>query len=389
MATHRRWIAAATLAMAGLFTAHMLLAKKLFEDLPQPPLPSLATPAGLDSISAQRCASCHTEIAAEWRATDHSEAQTNPLYQAELRHQSRPYVCAYCHTPLVSQRAEVVHGISMFWPTLIAETTPNPSYDEALEHEGVTCATCHLRQGAMVGPHPAERSAPHAVRMDPNFASVELCRPCHHLDITFGTDLFRPIQDTFAEWEEYRAKGGDKTCIDCHMPSVAPRSLVPGGPLRPGRSHALRGPSDIAFLKSGVVVASSSLERHQDKLQASVTIKNGSGHRIPTAEPERRLEIALEVLGPEGQVLQVQRNIIQRVVEMPSMSEKAGGDTTLRPRETRRVDLEMGIPGGAFGSRLVLRYILWEPTHRAALEAGLKEQDLSKLIFERRLPLKK
>ena len=382
-----RWIVASSVSviLLGLAGGHTWVVSAIYADLPEAPLPPQRVPVGLASVSAVQCALCHAEIHDEWRRTDHAEAFTSPLYQVDLRDQGSPYVCAYCHTPLVAQRAEVVEGIRFFWPSLVADSTPNPGYDPALEAEGVTCAACHLRDGAMVGGHDIEGEAPHAVRYDPGFDSVEMCRPCHTLDITFGTELARPIQDTFAEWEVYRARGGEETCIDCHMPDVGARSLALDRPPRPSRSHALRGPGDVDFLRTGLLIKESALRREGAQVRGSLTIENGSGHRIPTAEPQRRVEVVLEVFGAGGEVLARSASVIQRVVQLPAMVEAVGQDTTLLPRETRRFDLEVSWPEGGVGARLAVRFILWEASDKVAMEVGLSPASLVRLVFERTL----
>ncbi len=364
----------AVVGLVALVGAHWLLAGVLYDDLPGPPLPPMDPPTGLASLSAAQCAACHAEIHAEWAVTRHGEAFTDPLYQADLAHQGEPYVCAYCHTPLVEQRPTVVSGIRLFWPSLVAAEAPNPRYVEGFEREGVTCATCHMRGGAMVASH--EVDSPHATRADPGFASVEMCRPCHSLDITFGTKLVRPIQDTFEEWEAYRAAGGDQTCIDCHMPRVEPRSMALDRPARPGRSHALRGPRDVAFLRTGVVIEGSAIEASAGAVRARLTIFNGSGHRIPTAEPQRRVEVVLEALDEAGAALASSREVIQRAVQMPAMREEVGDDTTLKPRERRQLALEVQAPPGARRARLRVIYVVWDAGDALVAQAGLSSEDL-------------
>ena len=328
------------------------------------------------SLQSSACGECHTEIYRAWLPSAHARAHVNPLYLADFRHQGEPYPCEYCHTPLVEQRAEVITGIWIAWPRLLARSQPNPRHQVGLRTDGVGCVSCHQRDGAMVGPFEAISSAPHPTAQ--RALGVETCRPCHHLDLKVGSELSRPIQDTFGEWEQYRRAGGEKTCVECHMPRTAPRPVAKSGPPRLGRDHRLKGPRDIAFLRSGVVVRQAELDTSTGS--AAITLVNGSGHRIPTAEPQRRLEVALEALDAAGRVLARSSENIQRVVLLPRMIEES--DTTLLPLETRTLRLQVSTAGAA-RVRARVTFHFWDPDHIAAIQARIAPKDLRVEVFEK------
>ena len=75
------------------------------------------------------------------------------------------YYCLSCHAPLEAQQPTQVTGWQI--APLTAIESPNPLFSHSLQREGVTCVACHLKDGAMVGPH--EVNAPHPVRVDPEF----------------------------------------------------------------------------------------------------------------------------------------------------------------------------------------------------------------------------
>lgn len=358
------------LLLMGAAGANFWVAGFVYEDLPPPPLPPMEPIAG--SLSSATCGECHTQLHRAWKASAHGRAHVNPMYLADFRHQDEPYVCEYCHTPLVEQRDEVVTGLWMAWPAFIPRASANPRYDDTLRVDGVGCVACHQRDGAMVGPFDAQ-GAPHPTRKVA--MTQDVCRPCHTLDLTVNSKLVRPIQDTFGEWEEYRRKGGEKGCIDCHMPRVAPAILAPGGPPRLGRDHRLKGPRDVAFLKTGVVIRSVKFDRRGE---ARVTVFNGTGHRLPTAEPQRRLEIRLEALGATGERLTMASANVQRVIPLPEMVDVS--DTTLKPMEERELIVKVPI-AGASKLRASVIFHLWDPTDRVAVEARVREEDLRILLW--------
>src|SRR5581483_11999825 len=96
----------------------------------------------------------------------------------------------------------------------------------------------------------------------------------------------------------------------------------------------------------------------------AVTLWNGTGHRLPTAEPQRRVEAALELLGPEGAVLGRDVAVIRRLVDLEARREQPGVDTTLRPREERALSLRVRGPADAAAKgvrvRLAVRFVIWD-----------------------------
>ena len=359
-----------TLGLVGAVGANVWLTDLVYNDLPQAPLPPMDPIAGgLDSAT---CGGCHTQIHSAWKLSAHGRAHLDPLYLADFRDQGEPYVCEYCHTPLVEQRAQVVSGLWMAWPAFVPQTTANPRHDPALRTDGIGCVACHQRDGAMIGPFEAQGSPPHPTRKEA--LGVELCRPCHFLDLKVGSELPRPIQDTFGEWEEYRRLGGEKDCIECHMPRTEPVPVALGGPPRLGRDHRLKGPTDVNFLRSGLVVRAVEFGDQT----ATVTLYNGSGHRLPTAEPQRRVEVILEALDGRGAVIASASESLQRVILLPKLIVSA--DTTLRPREERTLALHV-TADSARSLRVRVVFHLWDPDHHVARAAGLREEALRVPVF--------
>ena len=384
--TRGRLMLASALTL-GIAAGYGALQASLYEALTPPLLAPMEPAAGVGSLSAKACATCHEDIAAEWEGTGHARATTDPLYVADLAAQSAPYFCDHCHAPLVEQRATTTTGLWSAWPDLVPRAEDNPRVTQGLRHEGVTCVACPQRDGAMLGAF-ATTIAPHPVTVNADFGSEATCRPCHTLDLQAVGDLQRPLMDTFGEWEAYRAAGGDRTCVDCHMPTLADRPAARGGAERPAHSHALRGPFDLAFVKEGVGVEGVALQATPEGgVAGRLALINRSGHRLPTAEPHRKLTVALELLGAEGEVLASAAHHVQRVVDLHSLAEPSGADTTLAPRERRPISLDISPAPAARSARLVVRFWLWDPDDPIAQSAGLDAAALVHTLHSHSLTL--
>ena len=72
-------------------------------------------------------------------------------------------------------------------------------------------------------------------------------------------------------------------------PALANDLSCRGTPRR-SRRHALRGPRDIEFLRTGAVVQAASIEVQAGAAGAELVLFNGTGHRLPTAEPRHYLQ---------------------------------------------------------------------------------------------------
>lgn len=371
---------------AALFLGAIALAcRPIIYKLIEPksaPLENVEIPEGLSELSASQCGACHAEIYEEWKQSMHAQAWVDPLFQHDYDHQSRPYICTYCHTPVGQQRELIVTGLKSINP-LVAKGIPNEAFDPKLQSEGVTCVGCHLREGKLRGPHPLdEADAPHPFVQDKTLSTPETCKTCHALGEPLGSDLKRPILDTFAEWEEYKQKGGDKDCLDCHMPAVE-RPTVAGGPVRSGRRHIFQGGHSKEFVKTAISVRSLEASRVGKQIQGRLVLSNETGHRLPTAEPARRIEVILDVLGPEGEVLASQVERVERVVKIPGFDEVS--DNTFLPREVRTFTLAVDAPPGAVAARISVRYFLWEPT--SPIAEGIPAEDLITTLMEEVIPL--
>ena len=298
-------------------------------------------PQPLTGLGARECAACHQELYDEWRTTIHSQAWTDPYFQTDWQFDNSQQICRNCHTPLDRQQPHVILGFrdKDKWDPIME---PNPDFDSDLQHEGVTCAACHVRDGMIVGVLGIQ-DAPHPVQQldDPN----EVCVRCHVVEGDRWDTFFRfppcgtvaeirsspgrtlppydietatrdqegvakppkgaaggaPSQAAHPRGETGETAIGDTgslACVQCHMPLVQ-RPLVVGGKVRPVRRHLWRGGHDPAMVKQGLeVLFAESDETVSGGREFVLTITNvGAAHYIPTGTPDRHLTVDLRVLG--------------------------------------------------------------------------------------------
>lgn len=237
--------------------------------------PSTSPPKGAQASKVPdplSCEKCHVEIHAEWSGTLHAKAWTDPIYQkavAEVRERRRP-ACFGCHIPEPVQ----VSGIG-----LDAEGRPErPDPRDAHRDLGIHCTACHAdAAGVMHGPFGGAASA-HESKKDARFiapGSSDLCMTCHSTPIG-------PVLELGRDFARYREKKPEAACVVCHMEEKERKVAVDAElkseiPVRKGRSHTLRGPSDPEFLKKAFEIR---LERATGG--AKLVFQNaGVGHRTP------------------------------------------------------------------------------------------------------------
>ncbi len=328
---------AIALLIAAATTIPGCVRQYVYQRLTPFPMPTVQPVDGVGSLSASACGACHSEQYAEWQASMMAQAWTDPVFQHDFAHRGEPYYCRNCHTPLQNQQPSIVEGIEQLRPSLVAATRDNPSYDEGLRDEGVTCVVCHLVDGHIAGPHDVSSPpAPHPVAPDDGFSRAELCERCHQMPILPLTRLDRPLTDTHAEWREWKQQTGrTESCVDCHMPAVQ-RPLMPGMPAREGRRHTFPGGWDDDLVRSSVRLDGLNL----DGRELSVQLSNLAGHRVPSAEPIRALELRVSALDATGTPMSA-GHVIERIVEAPG---NPISDNTLAPAESRTVTMVLPRP---------------------------------------------
>jgi len=287
------------------------------------PVITSQTPAVLGNLKAEECAVCHREFYTEWQTTIHSQAWTDPYFQADWKFDNTQHVCRSCHTPLDRQLPHKVLGYrdrDKYDPIMEV----NPDFDPELQHEGVTCAACHYRDGKIVGVL-GNTNTPHPVKkLD---SANEVCVRCHVVEGDRWDTFFRfPPCGTVAEIQS-SGDSGDNTgelsvqdiaalgCVECHMPAVE-RPLVEGGAVRNARQHLWRGGHDPEMVKKAFTAdlfEETAIENEKRVFTFQIT-NTGTRHYLPTGTPDRHLTISLRLLDAQGNIIKEQNHKLKRTV---------------------------------------------------------------------------
>ena len=327
-------------------------------------VPSGATaPMGVGTFNAATCAACHPDIAKEWSASTHAHAWTDRQFQAE-RSKDPPvaWLCDNCHTPLARQQPERTTSTGdprapLRWP--------NPEFEPSLQPEGITCLTCHWRPNGIAGIH-ANPASPHPVVVDPGLRSEKTCTICHQAVAAVGDTLVC----SFNTGEEWRAAAPGKTCPECHMPRIT-RPVAVGGIPRDGGRHLWAGglvpkvpytPEEQALFadwKPGVALEAAlpADVTPGQALTVDLHLKHQiAGHRVPTGDPERFLQLEAEAVDASGHVI---AHVSHRVGQTWTWWPKAvrTGDNRLNPGEDRVIPLTFVRPDGAVTVRATLDHV--------------------------------
>ena len=271
-------------------------------------VPHQELPEGLTSLNSDQCGICHPNHYKEWRMSTHSHAWTDLQFQSEIKKESSPFMCINCHTPLQNQQEFIIKGLidgDIYNPL----KEKNAHFDKSLQHEGINCASCHVRNNTIIGPLGTGK-APHVTIKDKKHLSEELCISCHNAVAVITPSLACSFE-TGDEW-----KAGlyyeEKNCLDCHMEPII-REITPGFGQRLSHLHYFPG-SGIPKFDSVETKALNGMKIYppdikegyslKDSLVFTLKVKNEyAGHRLPTGDPERFFIIQFELKNDSGQVL--------------------------------------------------------------------------------------
>lgn len=359
------------------------------------PVDTSQTPEVLGKLSAKECAVCHEDFYNEWKTTIHSQAWTDPYFRADWQFENEQHSCRLCHTPLDRQQPHKVlaYRDADKWEPVLRD---NPAFDKKLQHEGVTCAACHYRDGKILGVL-GDTNAPHPVKKldDAN----QVCVRCHIVDGDRWDTFFRfPPCGTVAEIESTLAaeksnvvnvvkmqaeknitlQDNMKTgisgevsmfdtkalgCVECHMPLLI-RPLIVGGEVRETRQHLWRGGHDPEMVKKALTIDFSEDKSAKKYRKFTLTLTNtGAAHYVPTGTPDRHLSVHLRLLDKEGRVLDEQENTIERLMMWrPFIIDLR--DTRLPRGQPRRYDLLVPDNNKAVKIEAVVKYHLLSEARR-------------------------
>jgi hypothetical protein len=349
------------------------------------PVDTSKAPAMFATLSIGECATCHREFFDEWSPTIHSQAWSDPYFQVDWRFDGAPQLCKNCHIPLDRQQEHKVLGFydrEKWQPKLEI----NAEFDASLQHEGVTCNACHLREGKIIGvygdgnaPHPVEKISTgnevcvrcHLVsgkRWD-NFFKFPPCGTVAEIQTSLGEPIVEEISAMYPE--QIAAQGS----VECHMPHVQ-RSHLPGGKPRPVRQHLWRGGHDRQMVKNGLTISFTQMDTGDPQnTRYTLTLANtGAAHYIPTGTPDRHLTVQLRVLDREGNILDEQLHSLKRTVMWRPFIVDLW-DTRLPPGKSRQYIIDIPSPGNGSVAFVEARvnYHLLDETRRKRIDYQNRE----------------
>ncbi len=302
-------------------------------------IPNQELPEGIASLSAKQCGVCHQTHYNEWKLSTHAQAWTDMQFQAELKKESSPFMCINCHIPLQNQQEYIIKGLidgDIYKPV----KKRNPYFDKELQQEGINCASCHVRDGAIIGPT-GDSKGIHKTVKDTQHLSEQLCISCHNAVAVITPDLACSFE-TGDEWKE-SPYFGKKNCKTCHMEPIN-REIVSGYGKRLSHYHFFPGSGipkvDTLETKilNGLVIYPSELEKSysvNDRLSFNLKVKNElTGHKIPTGDPERFILISFILKNEKRETISEKTDRIGERWEWHPEAKKIS-DTNLFPNEER------------------------------------------------------
>ena len=316
------------LLAATVLAATAALAPACGARVTAPPRAASASASASASVgqASAACASCHAEIASEWRASFHRTAFTDATFQVSLalEEPKEHAFCTRCHAPATTA-------------SLTAAPTAAATARGGVE-VGVDCVACHAgahagaeaRAGAEAGASAEARASAGAsaeARAGAG-AGAGVCARCH--EFTFDDGRPDLVQETVSEHAASIYTG--VACAECHMPARdghKDHRFVSG--------HA---PSQIA--RAVRVDVERAPERGADALR--VAIRVDAGHAFPTGDMFRRARLMVFAEGARGEIVADAERTFGRTWGGVTSGEHAGArlqqsDTRIRGSWAEVIDL--------------------------------------------------
>ncbi len=315
------------------------------------------SPAGF--TSAKVCGECHVAIYEGWKGSLHANAVNDPVFYTIFLETSRETggksdpLCLSCHAPTTR--------ITRDW-----------RLQEPVSKEGVTCDFCHSVQALRSDPaNPfvvtpgkkqwgplADVTSPfHETAEAKHFTESRFCGGCHEYKNERGV----VILGTWSEWRESPQAKEGITCQTCHMPNIKGK-IVPKKVKETREvyinSHEAAGGHSVEQVKKAVSIGLGDTRRSGDKLSVAVRLENvGSGHRVPTGLPTRKLILRLrathggtvfykEERAFQKVMLTAKGEVITRDSALFLEAARVESDNRLEPRRPRTEHFSFLAPAG-------------------------------------------
>jgi len=276
-------------------------------------LPRAARSSARDPVAEnRRCEGCHQEIAAEWRASQHRTAFSDPTFQAALAIEPKAF-CRNCHAP----------------------EDPDARTADGPHTLGVGCVSCHLAGEVVISTaEPGVSFASHRVSRSLAFGSAAACAGCHEFPFDDGERRVGALDMQRTVSEHASGPDHERSCASCHMPRTSAGH----------RSHAFASTRDADSLRGSVIARAERTSATRVRLELTSA---GVGHAYPTGDLFRRIAVKAEVEGDEHRVLASATRYLAR--HFATGRDRFGApireelfDDRLLPGETSVIELELG-----------------------------------------------
>jgi hypothetical protein len=244
---------------------------------------------GLGMVYSSSCAGCHSSTFEEWQHSAHSNGYQNPVYLDKIKEYGSGTLCTQCHLPLAQQHNELTTSyIEDDYSRPVNEA--NAGWNLSLQLDSVGCASCHVREGVIVGTKTAEQ--PHPVRNSATMQISKSCEKCHQY--TFPGEQ-EPAYNTYLEWKNSAYGNAGIECQTCHMQKS---TVIGEGYLNHDMSLPIsQGITVLVNLPSLII------QRNQ-ATELSVTLYNtGIGHAWPSSSPFVEKFLIIRIINDEGDKL--------------------------------------------------------------------------------------
>ena len=243
--------------------------------------------SGLGMVYASSCGGCHAKSLEEWNDSAHHIGFQDKELIESIRSYGNGTVCTQCHLPLAQQHEKITVSVveeDVARPVM----EENPAWNPTLTLDSVGCASCHVRQGVVVGRKTSD--SPHAVRNSQELVTSEACKSCHQYTLP---EEETPLYNTFLEWKNSAYYTAGIQCQDCHMRDSSP-TIGEGH-----RNHTMSLP-----IKQGITItysiSSFEIQRNK-KTPFSFTLHNtGVGHSWPSSSPFIEKKLIIRVYDSKG-----------------------------------------------------------------------------------------
>ncbi len=240
--------------------------------IPQPLLELARQTDIIDNPKSETCSECHQVIFDAWKKSRHSQAWVSEFYIKDSEDRTKEK-CLPCHIPAI--------------------VNPGSKPEPRLGHrdEGIFCAPCHLKEGAIRGPYDL-LAPPHPTRQVADYRKSLFCGSCH--------------ETTYKEWQETNE---ETPCQSCHMPSSEGR-LTQKFPLN--LLHKKRKVADHSFPHGEFSEKDIDVTVEFKERGVILTLQNQTiPHHLPTADNgDPRLFVYSDFFDSKGETIDSFKEIV-------------------------------------------------------------------------------